>query len=64
MSFILFYLQVFVLLAIIESSLYRAVVPPPHLQTKVEPEPNYPLYVGKYDYDSRTDDDLSFKKGI
>ena len=39
-------------------------MPPPHLQTKVEPEPNYPLYVGKYDYDSRTDDDLSFKKGI
>jgi len=27
------------------------------------PEPNYPVYVGKYDYDSRTDDDLSFKKG-
>ena len=25
--------------------------------------PNYPVYVGKYDYDSRTDDDLSFKKG-
>ena len=27
------------------------------------PQPNYPVYVGKYDYDSRTDDDLSFKKG-
>ena len=26
-------------------------------------EPSYPVYVGKYDYDSRTDDDLSFKKG-
>ena len=26
-------------------------------------EVNYPIYVGKYDYDSRTDDDLSFKKG-
>ena len=26
-------------------------------------EPNYPLFVGKYDYSSRTDDDLSFKKG-
>lgn len=25
-------------------------------------EPNYPVFVGKYDYDSRTDDDLSFKK--
>lgn len=28
-----------------------------------EQEPNYPVYVGKYDYDSRTDDDLSFRKG-
>ena len=36
-----------------------AVVPPP------EPvELNYPVFVGKYDYDSRTDDDLPFKKGI
>ena len=26
-------------------------------------DPNYPVFVGKYDYDSRTDDDLSFKKG-
>lgn len=26
-------------------------------------EPSYPLFVGKYDYSSRTDDDLSFKKG-
>eukprot|EP00731_Ephydatia_muelleri_P031841 Em0023g348a len=26
-------------------------------------EVKYPIYVGKYDYDSRTDDDLSFKKG-
>ena len=24
---------------------------------------NFPLFVGKYDYSSRTDDDLSFKKG-
>ncbi len=36
---------------------------------KAQPAPvprepvNYPVYVGKYDYDSRTDDDLSFKKG-
>ena len=31
------------------------------------PEPvelNYPVFVGKYNYDSRTDDDLPFKKGI
>ena len=28
-----------------------------------EQEPNYPVFVGKYDYDSRTDDDLSFRKG-
>lgn len=35
--------------------------PPPHAQ---KPEAtNYPVYVGKYDYDSRTDDDLSFRKG-
>ena len=26
-------------------------------------EPKFPLFVGKYDYASRTDDDLSFKKG-
>ena len=26
-------------------------------------ESNYPLFVGKYDYASRTDDDLSFNKG-
>ena len=24
---------------------------------------NYPIYVGKYDYESRTDEDFSFKKG-
>lgn len=28
-----------------------------------QPEPDFPLFVGKYDYSSRTDDDLSFKKG-
>ena len=26
-------------------------------------EPNFPLFVGKYDYTSRTDDRISFKKG-
>ena len=26
-------------------------------------ELKYPVFVGKYDYDSRADDDLSFKKG-
>lgn len=35
----------------------KSLPPPPPRQ------PNYPIYVGKYDYDSRTDDDLSFKKG-
>ena len=34
-------------------------MPPP----KPGPTVNYPIYVGKYDYDTRTDDDLSFKKG-
>lgn len=38
--------------------------PLPDPNTKLpEPEPNYPVYVGKYDYDSRTDDDLTFRKG-
>ena len=47
-----------------------AAPPPDDLQTsfvgvKKEPPPpsQYPIFVGKYDYDSRTDDDLSFKKG-
>ena len=31
--------------------------PPP------KPEPSYPVFIGKYDYDCRTDDDLSFNKG-
>ena len=30
---------------------------------KPETTPNYPIYVAKYDYDQRTDDDLGFKKG-
>ena len=29
----------------------------------LEPTVNYPIFVGKYDFDSRTDDDLSFKRG-
>lgn len=27
------------------------------------PEPNLPTFIAKFDYDCRTDDDLSFKKG-
>ena len=27
------------------------------------PETDWPLFVSKYDYDSRTEDDLSFRKG-
>ena len=30
---------------------------------KPDPEPDHPLYVAKYDYDCRSDDDFSFKKG-
>ena len=30
---------------------------------KPDPEPDHPLYVAKYDYDSRSDEDLGFKKG-
>lgn len=37
--------------------------PPPPKPEQPPPPVNYPVYVGKYDYDSRTDDDLSFKKG-
>ncbi len=37
--------------------------PPPKPKPEQPPPVNYPIYVGKYDYDSRTDDDLSFKKG-
>lgn len=41
---------------------------PPAVHPKPAPAPaqqefNYPIFVGKYDYDSRTDDDLSFRKG-
>lgn len=33
-------------------------------KTRAVPPPSqHPIFVGKYDYDSRTDDDLSFKKG-
>ena len=31
-------------------------LPPP-------PEPNLPTFIAKFDYDSRTDDDLTFRKG-
>ena len=34
--------------------------PPPK---PAEPTVNYPIFVAKYDYESRTDDDLGFKKG-
>lgn len=39
------------------------VMPHPMEKIPTPAEPTYPIYVGKYDYDSRTDDDLSFKKG-
>ena len=35
---------------------------PPQPQPSLE-ESNYPLFVGKYDYSPRTDDELGFKKG-
>ena len=37
--------------------------PPEPVPPIPKQEPNYPVYVGKYDYDSRTDDDLTFRKG-
>ena len=36
---------------------------PPAPPSKPETTPNTPIYVGKYDYEPRTDGDLSFKKG-
>lgn len=33
------------------------------VKKELPPPSQYPIFVGKYDYDSRTDDDLSFKKG-
>ena len=33
------------------------------LTPKPPPEPDYPVYVAKYDYDCRSDDDLGFRKG-
>ena len=41
----------------------QALPSPPPQDKAPPPPPKYPVYVGKYDYDSRTDDDLSFKKG-
>ncbi len=36
---------------------------PPPVPNKPVDKPGLTIYVGKYDYESRTDDDLSFKKG-
>ena len=46
-----------------QNSSARPLPNPPGLPPPPEKEPNFPLFVGKYDYSSRTDDDLSFKKG-
>ena len=35
----------------------------PSEQSSIEEELTHPLFVGKYDYSSRTDDDLSFRRG-
>ena len=39
------------------------VLQPTSTTPKPETTPNYPIYVGKYDYESRTDTDMGFKKG-
>ena len=44
-------------------NLQPTVAIPPALPSKSEPTVNYPVYVGKYDYDSQRDGGLSFKKG-
>ena len=41
----------------------KAPAPPPVAPKPNVEKPGLTVYVGKYDYDSRTDDDLSFKKG-
>ena len=48
-----------------QESVAASIAPPPETILKPPPPPpsQYPVFVGKYDYDSRTDDDLSFKKG-
>lgn len=48
-----------------QESVTASVAPPVETSIKPPPPPpsQYPVFVGKYDYDSRTDDDLSFKKG-
>ena len=46
-----------------QNSSARPLPNPPGPPPPPEKEPNFPLFVGKYDYSSRTDDDLSFKKG-
>ena len=35
----------------------------PSEQSSIEEEVTHPLFVGKYDYSSRTDDDLGFRRG-
>jgi len=55
----------------VKVNLDEFVVPPLHPPTDMvtrtdsppEPPSQYPVYVGKYDYDSPTDEDLTFKKG-
>ena len=47
----------------VQSQMHQGPPPPPPKPEQQAPPANYPIYVGKYDYDSRTDDDLSFKKG-
>lgn len=48
-----------------QESVAASIVSPVETSIKPPPPPpsQYPVFVGKYDYDSRTDDDLSFKKG-
>lgn len=47
----------------VDSTELKPALPPTPLPKPPPPEVNYPVYVGKYDYDSRTDDDLTFRKG-
>ena len=45
------------------SDMKSPIIPQRLPELPLKEDPNYPLFVGLFDYSSRTDDDFSFKKG-
>jgi len=45
------------------SNMKSPIIPKRLPEQPLKKEPNYPLFVGLFDYSSRTDDDFSFKRG-